>query len=201
MRIGVFGGSFDPVHWGHLLLAERCRESCGLDWVWFVPASTAPHKLAAHATPGDVRAQLLDLATGDHPAFAVKAIELERGGVSYTVDTIEQFQSEEASAEFFLLLGADSLEDLPNWREPGRVCELATPVVVGRPGSSPPNYDVLRGLVDQERIEHFRKHHVAMPLIDISSTEIRQRAAAGRSLRYLTHPAVVEAIESQGLYC
>ena len=118
MRLGIFGGSFDPVHYGHLLLAESCREQCRLDEVWFVPAAAPPHKRSRELTAGQHRIEMLRLAVGGHAAFQVSTLEIERGGLSYTVDTLAEIQQHQPAAELFLLMGADSLVDLPSWREP-----------------------------------------------------------------------------------
>lgn len=201
MRLGVFGGSFDPVHYGHLLLAEYCREQCRLDAVWFTPAAQPPHKQRAELTDARRRVEMLQLAIGGHPAFDVCERELARGGVSYTVDTLNELAAEDPQRELFLLLGADSLADLPGWREPGRVCELATPVVVSRPGTAKPDYDCLGHLVSAERLADFRKYHVQMPQIDLRSREIRRRVAAGQSIRFQTPRAVEQYIAAAGLYC
>ncbi len=186
MRLGLFGGSFDPVHYGHLLLAECCREQCRLDEVWFLPAATPPHKQARELTPAAQRIEMLELAIGGQASFKVCRTEIERGGVSYTVDTLSELARESAGRELFFLLGADSLDDLPHWREPARICQLATLVVVGRPGAPPPNYEVLAPLVSSERLEEIRRHHVEMPPMGLSSREIRARVAAGSSIRFRT---------------
>jgi nicotinate-nucleotide adenylyltransferase len=200
MRIGVFGGSFDPVHYGHLLLAECCREQCHLDQVWFVPAAVPPHKKDRAITPGTVRIEMLELAIAGHPAFSVSRYEVDRGGVNYTVETLAHLHQEVPGSEFFFLLGADMLYDLPHWREAGKVCELATMVVVGRPGMGPLTLDFLRAVTTSERIEAICGQQVEMPEIGISSTELRQRIAQGRSIRYQTPVAVAEYIRSHGLY-
>jgi nicotinate-nucleotide adenylyltransferase len=200
MRLGLFGGSFDPVHYGHLLLAECCREQCRLDEVWFVPAATPPHKQTRALSPAAQRIEMLELATGGQPAFRVSRIEVERGGVSYTVDTLAALAAEDPKRELFFLLGADSLEDLPNWREPARICQLATPVVVRRPGASAVDFDVLAGLAPPDRLAEFRRYQVEMPLVDLSSSEIRRRVAAAESIRYRTPRAVETYIQSHGLY-
>ena len=111
MRLGLLGGSFDPVHYGHLLLAECCREQCGLDEVWFLPAATPPHKQDRSLTSATERVEMLELATGGQPTFRVCRAEVERGGVSYTVDTLAKLAEEDASRQLFFLLGADSLDD------------------------------------------------------------------------------------------
>lgn len=200
MRLGIFGGTFDPVHYGHLLLAEYCREQCQLDAVWFTPAAQPPHKQRADLTEPRRRIEMLQLAVGGHPAFDVGQREIERGGVSYTVDTLNELADEDAQRELFLLLGADSLADLPGWREPGRVCELATPVVVRRPGAAEPDYGCLAHLVSDQRLAHFREHQVEMPQIDLRSREIRRRVAAGLSIRFQTPRAVEQYIIAAGLY-
>ena len=200
MRLGLFGGTFDPVHLGHLLLAEYCREQWGLDQVWFVPAAEPPHKQRGDLTPARQRIEMLQLALGGHPSFSVCTREVERGGVSYTIDTLRELVREDAARELFFLLGGDSLADLPRWREPAAICELAMPVVVARPGSPPPDYTALAPLVSADRLERIQLHQVDMPQIGISSREIRRRVAAGLSIRYQTPRAVEKYIETAHLY-
>ncbi|NUQ64327.1 MAG: nicotinate-nucleotide adenylyltransferase [Pirellulales bacterium] len=200
MRLGLFGGSFDPVHFGHLMLAESAREQCRLDRVLFLPAAVPPHKLGQRQTPIDPRIEMLRLATGGHEAFEVSRLEADRGGVSYTVDTLRHFREADPGAGLFFLMGADMLHDLPNWREAGEICRLAIPVVVRRPGISELDFDMLATVTTPDRIEIFRSHQVEMPEIGISSTEIRRRVAAGGSIRYWTPRAVEKYIETQGLY-
>jgi len=200
MRIGIFGGTFDPVHYGHLLLAESAREQCRLDEVQFVPAATPPHKQGQAVTPAEARLDMLRLAVGGHETFRVCDSEIRRGGVSYTVDTLADLRQKHPEAELFLLVGADTLVDLPNWREPERVLELAVPVVVGRPGSAEPDYGVLAALVSSDRLATFRQCRVEMPAIGISSRDLRFRAAEGRSLRYQTPRGVEAYISAHGLY-
>ena len=200
MRLGIFGGTFDPVHYGHLLLAEYCREACRLDQVWFLPAASPPHKQQYEITAAQQRLEMLELAVGGNEFFAVSRLEIDRGGVSYTVETLTELKAADPARELFFLLGGDSLKDLPQWREPARICELALPVVVRRPGSAEPNYDGLRDLISSERLEQVRQHQVDMPQIDLSSREIRRRVAAGLSIRYQTPRAVEKYIETGGLY-
>lgn len=200
LRLGIFGGTFDPVHYAHLLLAEQCREQCGLDRVVFVPSAVPPHKLGQTLTPGSVRVEMLRLAIGGHDKFAVSTLEVDRGGVNYTVDTLGSFREKEPEAELYFLLGADMLHDLPNWRQAERVCELATIVAVRRAGSPEPDFACLAKLVSQERIEHFRRHEVQMPAMGLSGTEIRRRVRSGLSIRYMTPRAVEKYIETHGLY-
>ena len=200
MRVGLFGGSFDPVHYGHLLLAECCREQRGLEEVWFLPAAVPPHQLQRELTPAAARIEMLELAIAGQDSFVVNRYEVERGGVNYTVDTLRHFRNEDASLELFFLLGADMLADLPNWREADQICELATPVVVARPGTAEVDFDALSELATAEKIDRIRKCRVEMPQIDVSSTEIRRRVSQGQSIRYQTPRAVEKYIETQRLY-
>ena len=200
MRLGIFGGSFDPVHYGHLILAETCRETCGLDEVWFVPAATPPHKQDREVTPAEVRAEMLQLALGGHDKMNVSRIEMERGGISFTVDTLRAIKNEQPDAELFLIIGADSLFDLPNWREPDEICKLAIPVVVRREGSPQPGMTVLRELVSTERLQTIVEHQVETPTIELSSTDLRERAGKDRSMRFRTPRAVEQFILANNLY-
>jgi nicotinate-nucleotide adenylyltransferase len=200
MRLGIFGGSFDPVHYGHLLLAEACREQAQLDAVWYVPAATAPHKQDQTPATPEQRIDMLRLAIGGQSAFDVCDIELKRGGVSYTVDTLRDLKSQDSRRELFLLLGGDSLTDLPNWRAADEICRLALPVVVGRPNAAEPDFSVLAGVASAEQIQAMKQQQIEMPLIGLSSQDIRRRVAEGRSIRYMTPRAVEEYIRSANLY-
>lgn len=200
MRLGIFGGTFDPVHYGHLLLAECCREGCALDRMWFVPAAVAPHKQGKEHSPAEHRVAMLKLAIGGHEAFEVCTREVDRGGVNFTFETLDAIHAERPSDELFLLLGGDSLADLPTWREPARILELATPIVVGRPGAPPPDFSSLGNFVSADRVAEISEHFVTMPQIGISGTDLRRRVGNGRSIRYQTPRAVEMYICEQGLY-
>jgi nicotinate-nucleotide adenylyltransferase len=200
MRLGIFGGSFDPIHYGHLLLAETCREHCRLDQVWLLPAAVPPHKQRRELTDAKHRIEMLKLAIAGHEAMAVSTLEIDRGGVSYTVDTLTAIAEQVPGATLFFLMGADSLRDLPTWREPRRICELAVPAVVHRSGAPERDFQVLKDLVSAERLSEFRAAQVEMPIVEISSTDIRQRIAASRSIRFRTPRAVEKYIETHGLY-
>jgi len=200
MRLGIFGGSFDPIHYGHLLLAETCREQCGLDQVLFVPAAVPPHKQERRMTSSRTRVEMLDMATAGNERFAISTIEIDRGGVSFTIDTLTALSAEFAGAALFLLMGADSLSEMPTWRKPQEICRLAIPLVVRRAGSPAPDFSSLIPLVAAERLDEIRDHQVEMPVIELSSTEIRQRVAAGRTIRYRTPRAVEKFIETHKLY-
>jgi nicotinate-nucleotide adenylyltransferase len=199
MRVGVFGGTFDPVHLGHLLLAECCREALGLDRVLFLPAAVPPHKPPDAITPAADRVEMLKLAIGGHEGFELCRYEVDRGGVNYTFETLAALRGQ-YGAELYFLLGADSLRDLPQWREPGRICELATLVVANRPDAEPPQWDALAPLVSAERLAEIRRCQVEMPAIGISSRDVRRRVAQGRSIRYQTPRAVEMYITAHALY-
>ncbi len=200
MRLGIYGGSFDPVHLGHLLVAENCREQQKLDEVWFIPAAISPHK--THAAPAEAhhRLEMLKLAIGGYEPFRLSTLEIDRGGVSYTVDTLEALHGEDPNREMFLILGADALDDLPKWKEPRRICELAIPLVVRRAYAPDPDFSVLANLMTHERIVAAQAAQVNMAPIGIASSDIRRRVAAGKSIRFRTSRAVEKYIETHGLY-
>jgi nicotinate-nucleotide adenylyltransferase len=200
MRLGIFGGSFDPVHYGHLLLAECARETLSLDEVWLVPAAVPPHKQSRELAPAKHRLEMVELALAGHEQLRASPLEIERGGVSYTVQTLAAVREARPAATLYLLMGADSLCDLPTWREPARICELALPAVVRRGSAPQPDFSAIAALVSPARLSEIRASQVEMPLIELSSTDLRQRAAAGRSLRYRTPRAVEKYIETHRLY-
>jgi nicotinate-nucleotide adenylyltransferase len=200
LRLGILGGSFDPVHYGHLLLAECCREQRGLDAVWFLPAAVPPHKQDRALTPASDRLAMLDLAVAGNAAFSVCRYEINRGGVNYTVDTLAHLREEDPGRELFFLMGADMLLDLPHWRNAARVCEMAVPVVVCRAGSKPLDFGCLKEIASAERIDLIQRHRVEMPEIGVSSTELRRRVQAGQSIRYQVPRAVEMYIETHRLY-
>jgi nicotinate-nucleotide adenylyltransferase len=143
---------------------------------------------------------MLELALAGHEQIKSSHLEIDRGGISYTVDTLAAIRQEHPNAALFLLMGADSLHDLPTWREPARICELATIAVVRRGGSPEPDFSVLKPIVSDERRTAFQQAQVQMPLIELSSTDLRHRAATGQSLRFRTPRAVEKYIETHGLY-
>jgi nicotinate-nucleotide adenylyltransferase len=200
MKLGIFGGTFDPVHYGHLMLAECCREQRGLDEVWFLPAAVPPHKRDREPAPDPLRIEMLKLAIAGNPAFSVCPYETNRGGVNYTVETLMHIHEEDPSRELFFLMGEDMLLDLPHWRQPEIICELALLVVVHRAGMGPLDFNCLSAITTPRRIEEFRCSLVEMPEIGISSSEIRQRVAAGKNIRYYTPRAVEKYIETNRLY-
>ena len=200
MRVGIFGGTFDPVHSGHLILAEQCREKGRLDEVWFVPAPRPPHKDEPALTRFEQRVEMLALAMAGNPAFRIDEVEKERVGPSYTADTLTELRRRHPTHEFFLLVGSDTLADLPHWHEPLRVLEQASLLVVARPGVDVPTVEELRHQLHAAENLPLRLHVVEMPQIDIASRDLRRRAAAGRSLRYFLPRAVECYIHDKHLY-
>jgi nicotinate-nucleotide adenylyltransferase len=200
MRLGILGGTFDPVHFGHLLLAECCREHLRLEAVWFLPATVAPHKKEREITPVQHRLEMLELALAGNETFSVCRYEADHGGVNYTVDTLAQLHQEDPTRELFFLMGSDMFHDLPNWRDAPQVCRLAMPVHVHYPGLEETDFSWLSAIASAERLEEIRCHQVEMPEIGIHASAIRRRIAAGLSIRYLTPRAVEEFIASHSLY-
>ena len=197
MRIGIFGGSFDPIHFGHLILAETCREAANLDAVWFVPTWVSPHKQSAPPASPQNRCEMIQLAISGHSGFSLETIEVDRQAVSFTVDTIEALGQRHTGHQFFLLMGADSLVDFPKWKQPDRILQWASLLVVQRHYEPAPNLEAIRTLTNTDGREDAV---VPMPAIEISSSEIRDRIRTQRSIRYRTPRAVEKYIQTHGLY-
>jgi nicotinate-nucleotide adenylyltransferase len=200
MRLGVFGGTFDPVHTGHLILAEQCREQGRLDRVLFVPAARPPHKQDAPRTPFAQRVEMLELAVAGQPAFRVDELEKDRPGPSFTVHTLEELRRRHPGDEFFLLLGSDTLHDLKHWYQPERIAELAGFLVMLRPDWPAFTEDELAAALKLADRAALRYQLVQTPLIGISSRDLRRRVAEGRSVRYLLPRAVEAYINDKHLY-
>ena len=198
MRIGIYGGTFDPIHIGHLVLAEQCREQCHLDEVWFVPAAEPPHKRESVISPARARCDMIEFAISGHSQFRLSTLEVDRPGPSFTVTTLEQLHAADPTRELFLLIGADSLRDLPQWRDPQRILELATIVAVNRGHQPMPD----RSSVDDRLGPAVRSRllFAEMPTIDVSASNLRQRVAAGQSIRYLVPRAVEAYIHQHNLF-
>ena len=184
MRVGIFGGTFDPIHVGHLAIANAALEAVPLDRVVFIPAKRAPLKDRGPVASEADRFAMVELAVAGEPRFSVSRVELDREGPSYTVETLEQLSGAD---ELFLILGGDALAALPRWKDTDRIAKLATLVVAERPGAP-------------ERVGNATVEVFDAPRLDISSRELRARAARGRSLRYLVPEPVWRHIEARGLY-
>jgi nicotinate-nucleotide adenylyltransferase len=200
MRIGIFGGTFDPIHLGHLILAEHCREQARLDQIWFIPCAQQPLKERQTTTTDRQRCEMVELAIAGCDPFHLSKLELERGGTSYTVDTLEQIESMQPGIQLFLLIGDDSLESFSKWKSPARICELAIPLIANRPGFDSIDLTPLQAFTTPERFAEIESYRIASPMIEISSTNLRDRVAQGKSIRYLVPRAVEKYIETQKLY-
>jgi nicotinate-nucleotide adenylyltransferase len=190
MRLGVFGGTFDPVHLGHLVLAEQARTQLGLERVLFIPAGDPWRKAGQPITPSRHRLAMVDLAVADNSHFEVDQREIRREGPSYTVETLRELRAEQPDADLFLILGADALADLPNWHEPEGIVAMAMLAVAPR----------LDGELETPTLASGRVVSVDMPRIEISATDLRERARRGQSLRYLVPSPVETYIRQHGLY-
>lgn len=200
MRIGVFGGSFDPVHLGHLWIAEAAREALQLQEVRWLPAAQSPLKPNGPVATGPQRLSMLQLALAGAEGHVIDDRELRRGAVSYTIDTVLELCDELPGADLMLIIGSDSLATMRQWHRPEALLQKIVLAVVQRGGDPDPDFSILDGLVSQERIATFRRHVIPMPLIEISSSEMRQRVAQGRSIRFRTPRAVEAFIQSERLY-
>lgn len=199
-RIGIYGGTFDPVHFGHLLLAESARQRMKLDEVIFVPAGHPPHKDEWKLADARHRVKMLELAIRGNPFFRVDCYEVNSTEVSYTLHTVMHFEKQYPGAKLFLLLGEDMLRDFPKWYRPDTICRKATPLVIGRAGSEVKDLAFLRGIASARRMAEIEKSRVPMIPVGFSSSELREMVAAGESIRYQTPPAVMEYIQKKGLY-
>ena len=189
MKIGIYGGSFDPVHTGHLLVAQAAVEELGLDRLFFIPVAKSPFKTGADLAPGNVRLQLLRLALAGKTRYEVDDREIQRGGISYTVDTLRSFAKQFPAAELFNLIGADNAAKLNEWREPADLAKLAQFVAVPRPGGAEAVFPA-----------PFRGRTLKGFPFGVSSTEIRTRIQSGLPLDGLVPVAVAEAIRNGKLY-
>ena len=203
-QLGIFGGSFNPVHFGHLLMAECCREQVPLDRVLFVPAAVPPHKPASELAPCADRLTMLRLAVGGHEAFEVRTEECDRGGVSYTVDTVAELRKQFPADDCWLILGADALASLPDWREPRRLLDLARPLILDRQGADDIEAilaePAMRQLFSARELRRLFADRVQVPRLDIRASQLRTAVAAGCSIRYRTPRAVERLIVSRRLY-
>jgi nicotinate-nucleotide adenylyltransferase len=191
MKIGVFGGTFNPPHLGHLIVAESARESLNLGKVLFIPCAIPPNKSSRSLADADCRLEMVKFATGGHPSFEVSDMEIERGGRSYTVDTLRALTALYPRAELYLLIGIDNLLELHTWKEPEEIFALSEVVAINRPGFDPTSVRK-----DYSRRVTFLRY----PSIDISSSEIRRKAKMGKSIKYLVPSAVESYILKHGAY-
>jgi nicotinate-nucleotide adenylyltransferase len=213
MKIGLFGGTFDPIHWGHLRSAEEVSETFGLDRVYFIPASIPPHKRGQTTTPAQDRLQMVRLAVTGNARFSVSTIEILRVGVSYSIDTIREFDVKKRKGDsIYFIIGLDAFREIATWKDFTAIFPLCNFIVTSRPGSK--ESDPLRGTgvavkklfcydFKQKNYRHrsgTRIFFIELTDIAISASEIRTLVKQGKSIRYLVPPAVEKYIERRGLY-
>lgn len=197
-RIGVMGGTFNPIHYGHLVAAEWCREALGLEQVIFVPSANPPHKKMQGIADAENRLRMVQLAIKDHPHFFASDIELRRSGLSYTVDTLEELSGKNKGAELYFIMGVDAFLDLDSWKNPARILEISHLLVVTRPG-----YKISYSELDELELPPDLPDRIVeleIPGLHISASEIRKRIAADKTVRYLLPPLVEEYIYKHRLY-
>ncbi|MBT0663772.1 nicotinate-nucleotide adenylyltransferase [Geobacter pelophilus] len=212
MRIGILGGTFNPIHLAHLRIAEEVRENLALDRITFIPAASPPHKPMNGELPFELRCELVRVAIADNESFQLSRIEGERAGKSYSIDTLRALGEQRPADELFFIIGSDSFLEFGTWHEYRAIFQCSSIVVVERPGARVPNLsEALPEEVRSEfvldraanRLDHrsgHQVHYLGECLLDISSTRIRNLARQGRSIRYLVPAAVERYIIEQGLY-
>lgn len=188
MRVGIFGGTFDPPHQGHLIAAQDAIIELALDKVVFIPARIPPHKTERRISAADVRLRMVHAAVGEDERFEVSDVELQRTGLSFTVDTLRELRANRPGDELFLLIGVDQVREFQTWREPAEISRHARIALLARAGIG----EVSGSDIVQEK--------VAVTRVDISSTAVRQRVSAGQPIRYLVPPAVEKIIADERLY-
>ena len=190
MTTGILGGTFDPPHNGHLVVAEFARAELGLNKVLFLPAASPPHKTQDVVSPAAHRLEMVRLAVSGNAGFVVDDREIQRGGVSYTVDTLEELTSEGRFGALVLLIGEDNMRDFSTWKNPSRISTLSRIVVMTRPGFA----------LEEETRSRYQMTVCSVPEIGISARDIRRRVSEGRSIRYLVPEPVASYIAEHGLY-
>ncbi len=191
MTVGLFGGSFNPPHVAHLVVAEVVRDQFGLDEVWWIPNATPPHKPNDELAAVQHRLAMTERTVEGNPAFRVCGVEVERDGVSYTVETLRVLQDQHPDTDFALILGSDSLDHFADWHRPDEIAERVPFIVYKRPGA-------IESVADPRFVNDVR--YAAAPVMEISGTEVRVRRRAGRSIRYLVPEAVRAYIDTHDLY-
>lgn len=212
MKIGLFGGTFDPIHWGHLRSAEEVREAFSLDRVIFVPAADPPHKKRRPTTSPRERLEMVRLAIAKNPGFSVSAVEISRPGKSYSIDTLRYFCARKPRDSLYFVLGLDAFREIATWKDFHEIFRLCHTVVTSRPGCAEPMSlegmpVAVRRVFCYDRAQDFYRHESGTCLfflkiteIAISASDIRNRLKEGKSIRYLVPPDVESYIRTKGLY-
>ena len=197
-RLGVMGGTFDPIHYGHLIAAERAREEMALDEVLFIPSGTPPHKSNDGVAPSIDRYRMIGLAIASNDRYRLSDMEITRGGASYTVDTLRALLDMDKDVQLYFITGADAILEIATWKDPGEILKMCRFIAVSRPGYSLDGIWKVAGafINDPER----SITGLSIPGMDISSTEIRERVREGKSIKYLLPDDVIDFITERGLY-
>lgn len=196
--VGILGGTFDPIHYGHLEIAEDCWYQLQLDEILFVPAGAPPHKRGRAISPAADRLAMVTLAIAGNPHFRLSRVEVDRPGISYSVDTVARLREELGpDTRLFFIIGRDMLRDLPTWHRPDRLADLCEIVAVSRPGYPPFDLTRLEPAIPRatERIRQLE-----VPALNIAASDLRRRVAEGRPITYMTPDAVVRYIQEHRLY-
>jgi nicotinate-nucleotide adenylyltransferase len=198
--VGIFGGSFDPVHLGHLIMAESFRESMGLDTVVFLVANVSPFKTGSQPTGDKHRLEMMRLAISGNPCFECDDREIRRGGVSYTVESLRAIREELPDADLYMLIGSDSLKGFHEWRDPHSILNLANLVVAHRGGWETIDWSDIQKVAQPDELVAIRNRILDAPQIEIASRDIRRRVREKRTVRYLVPPAVEAYIHEHQLW-
>ncbi len=200
-KVGILGGSFNPIHYGHLRIAREALAHLELERVIFVPAGDPPHKRPTALASACHRLRMVELAIKDEPGFEVSDIEVHRRGKSYTIDTIRQLQDRLGSyTELYFIIGADTIRELPTWMEIANLAQLCQFVVVARPGFDRSSFALLEGVLCDRGLRKMKQHYLDMLPCHISASDIRQRLASSRSVQGQVPPVVEDYIKQNGLY-
>jgi nicotinate-nucleotide adenylyltransferase len=200
-RIALFGGTFDPIHLGHTVVVAHTSRDLPAESVFFVPVRRSPLKNTFPQATDSDRLAMIDLAIADHPDWQVSDCELQRPSPSFTIDTIRHFKAQYGDdASLYWLIGADAVSELPHWHGIDQLLDQCQIVAMVRAGCPRPDFSPFIPLWGQERAHQLQEHIIETPLIDVSSTEIRQRLAAGQDVSGMLHPAVLEYIQKHNLY-
>ncbi len=199
MKIGILGGSFNPIHLGHLIIAQDALEAFGLDRILFMPCASPPHKTAAEMVSAEHRREMVEAAVADHAPFDVSAVEIERGGVSYSIDTVRQLQADDPDPEWNLIIGGDSLAEFHLWRDVEELLQLCAVLTIVRPGFERDQIAASLGL-EPDWTKKLLAHVATGHSVKISSSDVRSRIRGGLPIRYLVPDTVSAYIDAHGLY-
>ncbi|MFA6807907.1 MAG: nicotinate-nucleotide adenylyltransferase [Eubacteriales bacterium] len=197
-RLGIMGGTFDPIHYGHMVAAEMARTAFNLDYVLFIPTGTPPHKVDHQVTEACYRYKMVDLSIRDNAFFKLSSLEIDRDGPSYTIDTLKILQNKFPKQEIFFITGTDALKELVSWREPENIIRFAKVIGASRPGYDASEF--LEKIFKEYPVTKERISELEVPALAISSTDIRRRVRTGKSIRYLLPEEVRLYIEKNNLY-